>query len=277
MVEPVQVGSFESAFFPGEVNRFVGSGGEVLVKGEGNSEETTIEVGDQLVGIGVTHLVETLDRPPGLDTFHAFGVHDVRHPLTKKVAMRGFEVVFKEGGEGGYDFGFAPLAPDRYAALVERVSGGAVSIPPETIPEGTMVVSFLDPDPAYTLAAVKGSPGANWAAAAKGARHWNVGIGDPSDFWAASFPSDDVGVLATVPPSVSFGTIRFGLSLLSGESGFTTFERVPFPDPAREATSHQFCLLGEAVGTAGLDTPFPIGLRTKITFKPVRTPALAQA
>lgn len=130
-----------------------------------------------------------------------------------------------------------------------------------------MVVSFVGSDVAYTLETVKGSPGANWAGVAAADRHWNVGIGDPSDFSAASFPLDDISVLKDVPPSVSFGKIQFGPSLLSGGDP-SAFERVPLPDLVRESR-HHFCLLGEAAGISGHATPFSIGLRTKITFRPL--------
>lgn len=263
----IEVTPFEENFFYGEVNKFVGSGGEVLIKGEKNADTppTRIDVGDRLIGIGVTHTVESLSRPPGPDTFRAFNIESGNE---LKAALRAFEVAKKDRAQDGFDFTLAPLSPTDYSDLIERVSGGSVKIPPESIPVGTMVLSFLDPNPTYTLGTVAGSPGANWAEATKGARHWNVGIGSPTDFWVATFPSDDVGMLSLVPSSTKIGSIRFGLSLLPGSRGVTRLKPVPCVGPSGAMTTHHFCLSGVAVGTQGLDTPFPIGLRTEIIFHP---------
>lgn len=64
---------FEDNFFFNELNRIVGSGGEILLKGSQNASapRTRMDVGDRLIGIGVTHMVESLSRPPGPDSFRA--------------------------------------------------------------------------------------------------------------------------------------------------------------------------------------------------------------
>ncbi|MCC6522373.1 MAG: hypothetical protein IT373_06915 [Polyangiaceae bacterium] len=260
---------FEDNLFYGELNRFSGSGGEVLVKGPNNAgaPATRIDVGDRLIGIGVTHIVETLSRPPGPESFRA--MHKESGSVTK-FALRAFQVAQKVPGANGFDFGLAPLTPDEFSDLTERVSGGAVRIAPNTIPAGTMILSFLDAAPTYTLKSVAGSPGVNWSAATKGERHWNVGIESPSDFWAASLPSDDIGALALMPSWMTIGTITFGLSLLPQSKGMTNFRPVPCVGPTGTTTTHHFCLSGAATGTQGFDTPFPIGLRTQIIFQPER-------
>ncbi|HVZ38106.1 MAG TPA: hypothetical protein VHI13_02435 [Candidatus Kapabacteria bacterium] len=130
-------------------------------------------------------------------------------------------------------------------------------------------MSFVDSDPAYTLQTVEGSPGENWMRATKGLRHWNAGIANDSDFWAASFPSDDMSLLPGIPNSMKVGSIRFGLSLLSGGGAGIDFRLVPCINPSGSTTYQQFCLSGYATGTGGLDTPFPIGLRTEILFHPL--------
>lgn len=265
--EKEAVRTFEDNLFYGEVNRFVGSGGEILVKGEQNKDAppTRIDVGDRLIGIGVTHLVESLSRTPGPDAFRAMSIES---SSDRKMALRAFEVATKEQVQDGFNLTLAPLSPRDYSELVERVSGGLVKIPVESIPEGTMVLSFLGAFPNYTLRTVPGSPDTNWAEITKGTRHWNVGIGSTTDFWTASFPSDDLSMLSLIPSSTKVGTISFGLSLLPGSKGITNLKRVPCVGRSGTTTTHHFYLSGTAVGTQGLDTPFPIGLRTEIVFHP---------
>lgn len=257
--------AFEENVFLGEANKFVGSGGELLVKAETKAPATRIDVGDRLIGIGVTHYVESLERAPGLDSFRAISPQD-----EAKFALRGFEVVTKERTPEGFNFRFGPLAPSSYNATLRAVSEGAVDIPASSIPDGTIILSFLDPEPTYTLQTIDGSPGENWVRAAKGRRHWNVGFSNDSDFWAASFPSDDIGLLTQLPPATRVGTIQFGLSLLRGSETALRFNRIQAFGPSGAASSHDFVLHGSAAGTQGLRTPFPIGLRTEITFHPNR-------
>jgi hypothetical protein len=260
--------AFEEALFLGELNRFVGSGGELLIKGSkgANSSSTQMDVGDRLIGIGVTHIVESLSRPPGLDSFHALGI-DAN--VVPKIALRGFEVIAKQETPSGFDFRFAPLPPEEYSSLVEQVSEGAVRIPAQTIPKGTIILSFLDSNAAYTLRNLANSPSENWIRATTGERHWNVGIGQDMDFWVASFPSDQVGLLNQFPSYMKVGTINFGLSLLSGSNGAVNLEPIECPNPGGGTSKHDFCLNGYAMGTQHVDTPFPIGLRTEIMFHPI--------
>jgi hypothetical protein len=258
---------FEDLFYLNRLNRFSGSGGEVLLKNDSGGEPGRMDVGDRLIGIGVTHLIEDLSRPPGPDTFHPTTVESGN---SRKIATRSFRVRAKDQTEEGFDFRFDPLTPEEYSATLTEVSEGTVAIPPGSIPEGTIILSFLDDEPGYTLATIERSPGSNWAIATRGVRHWNVGFGAEDDFWAASFPSDEIGLLRTLPPSASIGSIRFGLSLLAQSNPTVKLEPVPCIHPSGETTMHDFCLNGHATGTDGLDTPFPIGLRTAITFKPVR-------
>ncbi|MBS0533907.1 MAG: hypothetical protein JSR72_07600 [Proteobacteria bacterium] len=260
--------TFDEKFFFGEVNRFSGSGGELLVKGRGNERgpPTRIEVGDRLIGIGITHTIESMSRPPGPDSFRA--TNRIDRPC--KMAKRGFEADTKTKIQDGYHFTFKPLEPVEFAELVENVSNGAVKMDGHRIPKGTMVASYLDDNPAYSLERGANSPGTNWEAVARGEPHWYVGVGKPDDFWEAFFPTDDISMLTAMPPWMRAGTITFGLSLLSGSPVDTRLEQVSSAGITRRSTSHDFCLSGSVVGTAGLRTEFPIGLRTEIIFKPVR-------
>jgi hypothetical protein len=261
--------AFERMFFFNEVNRFVGSGGEVLVKSpkkKRGSSSTRIEIGDRLVGIGVTHLIESLSRPPGPASFRATSEQE-------KMAARAFEVTAKKKVGKEYRFGFSPLSPENFSSLIEQVSGGSSRIEPTSIPKGTMVLSFLDANRQYSLQTHSGSPGTNWRQVTSAERHWCVGIGKSSDFWESRFPSDDIGILSHLPPWPRIGTINFGLSLLNGSEAMLRLEPVPFQRDTGETTTHDFCMFGSAVGTQGLETPFPIGLRTEIVFKPLGNPA----
>ncbi|MBS1914539.1 MAG: hypothetical protein JST22_21320 [Bacteroidetes bacterium] len=223
-----------------------------------------IDVGDRLIGIGVTQIIEDLGRPPGLDTCRVFGVDK-----PAKMACRAFQVDTKTQTQAGFDFTFKPLSPQDYSDTLALVSNGAAQIPASSIPEGTIIVSFVTPAPRYTLENVDGSPAKNWGYVVEADRYWNVGIANEDDFWVASFPSDDIGMLAGVPSSARIGSIRFGLSLLSGPESAVGFSPMPCAGPSGTVTHHQFVLSGCASGTMGLNTAFPIGLRTEILFCPM--------
>ncbi len=277
--------------FNNELNRFLGTGGEILINSvlSGDDPATPgfdpdgtmadpdldgpipphliqrLDVGDRLVGIGVTQEVECLSCPPSSASSRAFraaGSH-------QKAALRAFKVKDKETLPDCFKFSFEPLAPEEFSATVQEASGGAVTVSPESIPAGTMVVSFDDSSPNFTLLTGSGSPGMNWVEATDGARHWNIGVGSPTDFWASSFPSDDLGLLPLLSSTTSAGSIRFGLSLLSSGPGMgIPVEKVRCEGPAGPVAV-DFCLSGSPVGTLGVSTPFPIGLRTEVRFHPM--------
>lgn len=261
---------FEESFFFNEINQFVGSGAEVLLKGSKNqkSSATRVEIGDRFIGIGFTHTVETLSRPPGPNTFRAF---DQEPGNDRKVALRAFEVAQKNQVDDGFEFALTPLSPADYSEAISIVTKERVRIAPDTIPEGTMILSFIQKETTYSLERIADSPEANWVAALQGTRHWNVGIGKRDDFWAAKLPADDIEMISQVPSSMTIGTISFGLSLLSGSNTSATFGLVSCFAPSGKPSEHQFCLSGRVVGTQGLNTPFPIGLRTRIVFHPERS------
>jgi hypothetical protein len=263
----VRITSFERHFFFNELNRMCGSGGELLLKGDPTAPMGRMDIGDRLIGIGVTHLVESLSRPPGPASFRSMAAGS-RGPL--KYAARAFTVASKTVTPNGHDFAFAPLSPQDYCDTLATVSQGRVRMAPGDIPEGTIIMSFVDAKPTYTLQTLARSPGENWRRVFAAKRHWNVGIANDDDFWDASFPSDEVGILTQLSPSERIGSIRFGLSLLPKSTGFQRLERIPWGTVSGRGTKHHFCLSGYATGTSGLDTPFPIGLRTEITFFPQR-------
>lgn len=264
---PAAIQAFEDRLFLGATNRFVGSGGEVLIKKDPHQPPGRLDVGDRLMGIGATHMVENLDVAPGPDSFHSTSMES---DFQVKSALRAIEVTAKEETKEGYDFTFQALTPKAYSETLEELSEGAVRILPDEIPNGTIVLSFVDSSPEYTLGAVAGSPGANFVAATKGERHWNVGLGKEDDFWVASFPSDDVGLLAQMPRTMMVGTIRFGLSLLPNSTTTIGLEPVSCAGPSGKESEHDFCLEGMASGTQAIATPFPIGVQTQIRFRPIR-------
>jgi hypothetical protein len=259
--------SFEDRMFFGSTNRFVGSGGEILIKDDPQGPPGRMDVGDRLMGIGATHMIENLDVAPGPDSFHSTSMES---DFQVKSALRAIEVTAKEETDEGYDFSFRALTPQAYSEILEGLSEGTVRIPPDKVPDGTIILSFVDSSPDYTLGAVAGSPGANFVAATKGERHWNVGLGKEDDFWAASFPSDDVGLLTKMPRTMMVGTIRFGLSLLPDSNTTVRLKPVPCIGPSGRESEHDFCLDGMASGTQAIATPFPIGVQTQIRFRPIR-------
>jgi len=259
--------AFRQQFRLGEMNRMWGTGGEVLVKAPENrnrGQDTRIEIGDRLIGIGMTHFVQHLEQPPGLANPLA------RFPPDRpKMAARAFQAHSIVETPDGVELRFRPLAPVDYAALIDEVSGGDAGIDPDTIPEGTMILSFLMGSEPYSLERIGNSPGENWRAVLAGERHWNVGIREKQDFWFAKFPSVDVAAVGMLAPWEKLGRIRFGLSLLPGSQGAMTMERIPTEHPEGGQTLHDFCLEGQVTGTRGLETDFYIGLATEIRCKPV--------
>jgi hypothetical protein len=287
---PPPLKAVNEIFFINELNKFVGTGGEILLNLVLSEDDPTtpgfdpdgvladpdldgpiskhiiqrLDVGDRLVGIGTSQTVECVSCPRlesralGLDVYEA------------KNALRAFKVIEKVAvAGGGFNFTFGPLSPEEYSATIKTASGGSVTIPAETIPVGTMILSFNDPTPNFTVANIPGSPGMNWVKATEGTRHWSVGVADPTDFWVSSFASDDLGLLPFLSSKTTIGKINFGLSLLSGSTGLSSLNKVPCAGPAGIIVNKDFCLSGSAVGTFGIDTPFQIGLRTEITFNPV--------
>ena len=257
---------FDETLFAGGLNRMVGSGGELLIKNPDTPESPRdkMEVGDCLIGIGATHLVENLDQPPGPDAFRATSLNT---PGDKKMAMRAFRIADKTEGANGFDIRLSPLSPKEYSLLVAQVSGGLVHVPPSTIPAGTMIISFVDPQSQYTLKSIGASVAPLWAAATTGSRYWTVGVGKAEDFWEASFPSDDINFLRMMESSERVGSIRFGLTLLDSGVSKLSFDSVTHSTSGK-STHHEFVLSGAAAGTKGLDSPFPIGLRTEIVCRP---------
>jgi hypothetical protein len=262
--------AFDNAFFYGHLNRFVGSGGEMLIKHSGYEESnlTQMEIGDRLIGIGVAHVVEDMSLPPGPNSFRAVNADS---PFQMKSAERALLVAGKRVTERGFEFDFKPLQSAEFSELLAQVSDDRITVPPASIPEGSFVLSVLHDEPRYSLEDM-GNPSENWVAAADGDRHWNVGIGSEDDFWWAQFPSDDISILAELPPYERVGEIRFGLSMLPGSRQVPELDPVEFRHPSGRITKHHFCLSGAAVGVAGLATPFKIGLRTEILFRPVAPP-----
>lgn len=220
-----------------------------------------IDVGDRLVGIGATLEVECDSCSPPEVARSLPGLVPI------KSALRAFEVISKiPNPDGGYSFTFGPLTPDEFSNTVSNVSNGAVSIPSSSIPVGSMIISYDGPLPDFTLMTIPGSPGSNYASAVTDERLWNVGIGSQDDFWAASFPTDNIGLAAYLPSTAILGNISFGLSLLPGSEPLH-LQKGSCSGPMG-TTSVDFCLSGVATGTSDLDTPFPIGLSTEIKMAP---------
>src|ERR1044071_6256892 len=139
--------TFEDNFFFGRTNRLSGSGGELLVKGVGNQYATRMEIGDRLIGIGITEWIEDTERSTS-DFLREIGPNQLGD---SKLALRAFEISNKKSRGIGYEFSLSPLKPKEYSELVELVSDGAVKISPESIPQGTLILSFIDPNTTYTL------------------------------------------------------------------------------------------------------------------------------
>ena len=122
--------SFDDALFFNEINRFIGSGGEVLIKGSANTStpRTLMQVGDRLIGIGITHMVERFTQPPGLESFNVFK-YTAADPGAVKMALRAFEVSTKtQNQNGGFDFTFKPLTSADYSDALEHVSNARKAI-----------------------------------------------------------------------------------------------------------------------------------------------------
>jgi hypothetical protein len=258
---------FDLTLYSGELNRIVGSGGELLIKNPANKQgsPTKMEVGDCLIGIGATHFVESLSRPPGLDAFRAMSHENMANE--RKMAMRAFLISEKNKSDDGFDFRMTPLSPENYSQLLGKVSEGKMNISSATIPSGTMIISFVDAKSKYTLKSAGSSVAPLFANATTGERYWTVGLGKDDDFWEASFPSDDVQFLKMMDSAERVGKIKLGLSLLD----FGVY-KIRFASIVHTAlgkiSMHEFVLNGAAAGTKGLDSPFPIGLRTEIVCRP---------
>lgn len=285
-VERLRPRTVNEALFAGQLNRLPGVGGEILVNrvlseddpstpgrdpdgemgdpdGDGPIPPHVIQrldIGDRLVGIGTTLAIHCTQCEPGQGPRELGTASD-----QAKHAARAFVVAGKERVPRGFRFRFSPLSPEEYSATLREASGGAIVIPPESIPRGTMVLSFDDAEPSFSLSREAGSPASNWRGATDGIRHWNVGVAKETDFWMSTFPTDDLALVELMAPEQRIeSSIRFGLSLLPGGLG-EELKLTPVecegPDGVVKV---DFCLTGSVVGTAGIETPFPIGLDTEV-------------
>ena len=277
--------SFGKLLFKNEMNQFVGVGGEVILnitlspddpKTKGLDPDGKIadpdddgpikshkivrlDVGDRLAGIGWTTKINCVScRSSGKN------VHQIDFSTDHgKAALRAFQVIDKKLNEDGtYSFKFGPLTPEQYSETIKEASNGAINIPPESIPPGTVILSYIDKTPKFTLKKINGSPKINWIEATNGVRHWNVGIKTDIDFWESRFKTDNVGILEVMPKEYELGQINFGLSVLDGSRGKVKLNKVK----SIHNTEHDFVLEGKAIGTYNSDEAFPIGLQTTITF-----------
>lgn len=258
---------FDSGMFFDQLNRINGTGGEILVKSPENARrgnDSIVEEGDVFIGLGLAHMLENISEPGGLDTFRL-----VLSPA--KSVARALRVVDKVRAQTGVSLDLAPLEPTEFSEILATVSDGRAVVDPETIPDGTIILSYVVTDPDYTMRKIKGSPGENWYRGVRGDRHWNVGFGAKQDFWTASLPSDDLSRLTEFPSRVDVGEIRFGLSLLEGsQTAVGEFRPVEFRNARGEPTEHQFCLSGKVTGTRDWDSAFNISLRTFIVCHPTK-------
>jgi hypothetical protein len=191
-------------------------GGACSVAGNvpGGSGNTTLEVGDKLVGIFTIHTVENLDGggPP-----HELGAGSPNNELTGVFSIQLTSRTPTPGpgcGGGNCTFQFSPSST--FATDIATACGCVVSAGVAGAPGGTMIAMFDDAVQDYNRLN-PGGRSANFASAFGGNLYSYFGFtGGGNEFWVSNAPTDDINVLKTAPPPGPGGQFNMGLDRLPG-------------------------------------------------------------
>lgn len=231
--------SIPNLLFPG-FQQLSDNSAEYLVNADPRSEDTTLDVGDRLVGIFTIETVEKAGFPTRF-----LGESSGNNELT---GIFDATVVAISGGPGGqfspwiYVFGPTPSFEATYGA-------------------GAMVALFEDSTPDYRR--VDDGIGAPdtiadlTATATDGTHVLTVASNVPGQtFWLASAVTNDISVVGAIPAPGNGGLFNLGLNFTFSAPGYN-FLTVPCFNPLIGANVQVgTCGSGSLLGTGGVTTPF---------------------
>jgi len=168
---------------------------EYLINANGGTD-TTVDIGDRLRGILQIGTIEnpgTWTLGAGTGNSELSALFDV--VVTGKVCgVTGCSFTF-----GAYDGFEAELTSFGFT----NVTGGAIAFFEDTVPDFTRVDGIATGE----------------TNAIDGNEYWLFGFDGLDDFWNADTDTDDLSIVAGLPPTTVFGDFTVGLSLLSNPFG----------------------------------------------------------
>jgi hypothetical protein len=193
-----QAGTVASQLFAGQ-QLLSDSSAEFLINGSGTG--TTVDVGDQLVGIF------TIEKVQQGTSIHPLGLGSTNNEMTGA-----FDIIVtgKTGGPGNWQFTFGAVSSATFLANT-GVAG---------TPTGTTIAVFDDPVQDFNRG---GTIAQGKASANGGSLFWVFGFNpaNAGDSWFANTASDDISVIGNTPPGVAGGTFNLGQDQLAGGIGPT--------------------------------------------------------
>jgi hypothetical protein len=168
---------------------------EFLINGPNDTSPTTVDEGDRLRGILQIGTIEN----PGTTTLSSGGNPELS-------AFFDVTVTSKTCTVAGCTYTFG--ATDTFAAEVGLLGFEAA--------DGAAIAFFEDTSPDFTR--VDGTV-AGETSAIDGDAFWLFGFDSGEDFWVATTFTDDLTVVAGLPPLTDFGDFAAGLSLLDNPTG----------------------------------------------------------
>jgi hypothetical protein len=206
--------------FPvGEFNLSDNSG-ENLIKGDGNTGESILEVGDILSG--TFKIGDISGTEIGNTTYDELsGVFEI-------------QVATKTPNGSNWDWTFDPVATFE-----------------DTYGDGAMFAFYQDPSPDYTREGPSLTLAQATESATNGNLFWVLGMSGSDTFWEASTKTDDTSA-PTFSPGQNIGDYNLGLNMLVNNSGLT-FTTVPCTAQLPTPTSGNVTMCGNG----GIYTPAP--------------------
>lgn len=231
--------SVANTLFPG-FQQLSDNSAEYLINADPNATDTTLDLGDRLVGIFTIETVEKAGNPTRF-----LGAGTGNNELT---GIFDATVVGVFGGPGGllspFIYVFAPTAS------FESTYGA-----------GAMVALFEDSTPDYRrVDDGVGAPDtvADLIATASDGTHVLTGsMNVPgATFWMATAVTNDISVVGSIAAPGNGGTFNLGLNFTFAAPGYN-FLTVPCFNPLTGITNQvSTCGSGSLLGTGGVNTPF---------------------
>lgn len=248
----VQAAPTLSVLYPG-YQLLSDNSAEFLINEEGSTGATTLDLGDRLRGIFSINTTESLIGLGGERNIGGLsGVDELTGLFDITVVAKSCSII-----TGACSFAFGPTSS------FEAIHG-----------TGAMVAVWTDAANNYTRVEVGAidTIAEMEANATDGTKVLVGALTDADTFWVASTISDDIAVIAAIPPPANGGTFNFALDFIFNAPGWD-FLLVPCTNPVTGLVSVSTCGSGSVLGTGGATTPFEIFDNVDLTVNKVPEPA----
>ncbi len=266
MSQTSQAGFVQSQFFPGELNQASDNSGEFLFNRAVGA--TTVDVGDVLITVFNIGTIEDLTGGGGTNNLALNGV--------EFSGLAAIEVTSKVGGEGIFDYTFAPLSAAAKTAIAGDATLATVSSEINSWATGTMIALYDDNTLNFTRTSPPATNDEIAALAIDGTPVFEIGIpavpvGNQL-FWVADDAFEDIALLGVIPPPGAGGDVDFGLDITANFIPWS-FDLVGNLNPLTTTVgTSQFSGSGELKGIGGVNTPLQAFNNIDVVFQPNRIP-----